>query len=152
MKNTEGVSGSYCGADCGNCAFNQSCKGCGTTCGRPFGGDCIAAGYIKTGGKDAYLAFKQVLLDEINATLDALGYPPAEKLYELCGSYVNLGYTLPNGMTVGFLKDGNVYLGTQIQLPDTGTCIGVVADTTFILICSYRENGESPELLLFKKR
>ena len=48
-----------CGADCGKCSFKDSCKGCEKTCGRPFGGSCVAAEYIRTGGKEAYLELKK---------------------------------------------------------------------------------------------
>ena len=35
-----------CGADCTNCKWSAGCKGCRATCGKPFGGGCIAAEYI----------------------------------------------------------------------------------------------------------
>ena len=41
---------SICGANCEKCSFMDSCRGCAATRGRPFGGACIAAEYIKTGG------------------------------------------------------------------------------------------------------
>ena len=31
-------------------------------------------------------------------------------------------------------------------------CFGILADMDFILICTYDENGENPELVLYKKR
>ena len=45
-----------------------------------------------------------------------------------------------------------IYLGTQIEIADVGICYGVVADTTFILICSYGSDGSNPEIVLFKRR
>ena len=142
----------YCGADCGNCPFSQNCKGCLATCGSPFGGRCVAAQYIRTGGKNAYEEFKKNLTDEINMILEAEGIPQASSLNELPGHYVNLVYRLPNGESVKFLDDRNVYLGTQIELPDNERCIGVIADTTFILVCSYGEGGNDPELILYRRR
>ena len=84
--------------------------------------------------------------------LEAEGILQASSLNELPGHYVNLVYRLPNGESVKFLDDRNVYLGTQIELPDNERCIGVIADTTFILVCSYGEGGNDPELILYKKR
>ena len=31
-------------------------------------------------------------------------------------------------------------------------CFGVAANMDFILICTYEENGENPELVIYKKR
>ena len=141
-----------CGANCDQCSFKNTCKGCAATCGSPFGGTCVAAEYIKIGGREKYAEFKQGLLQEINALLKDNDIPPAGALYELHGFYVNLPYAFPNGETVKFLKDKNIYLGSQIEVPGMERCCGVVADTTFILICSYGENGADPELILYKKR
>ena len=43
-------------------------------------------------------------------------------------------------------------LGAQVELADSGLCCGVVADTTFILLCRYGCGGADPELVLYKKR
>ena len=143
-----------CGADCDKCSFNfkDSCRGCAATCGRPFGGSCIAAEYIKAGGKEKYSEFKQMLLREVNSLLEANGIPKAENLNELPGAFVNLAYPIPSGKAVKFLDDTKIYLGTQIEFGDMGVCFGVVADTGFILICSYSVNGSEPELIAYKKR
>lgn len=141
-----------CGANCEGCNFNKNCRGCEATCGRPFGGVCIAAEYIKVSGKEKYEEFKQGLLNEINALLTENGIPEAEALCELAGSFVNLEYRLPSGETVKFLDDKNIYLCTQIELADTGICCGVVADMSFILVCNYGTDGTDPELILYKKR
>jgi len=138
---------SICGAKCSECAFEEKCEGCERTCGRPFGGDCVAAEYVKIGGYDAYAEFKKVLLKEINELLEQNSFPKIEKLYELSGKTVNVKYTLPNGEKVKFLDDANVYLGSQTELFDTGIKLGVVADTTFILVSAYGERGANPELL-----
>ena len=65
--------GSICGASCEECRMKDECRGCEATCGSPFGGKCIAAEYIKTGGKAAYDEFKAGLLAEVNALLRAEG-------------------------------------------------------------------------------
>lgn len=112
--------GSICGAKCDECSLKNECKGCSATHGSPFGGKCIAAEYIKIAGKDAYTAFKNGLLDEVNCLLKGEGLPTADALYELCGQFVNLEYRIPSGSTVKFLEDKNIYLGTQIEFADKG--------------------------------
>lgn len=141
-----------CGANCAECGFVNDCRGCAATCGRPFGGSCVAAEYIKLGGREKYNEFKHILLKEVNELLTANGIPTAEKLNELPGAFVNLAYPLPNGKAVKMLDDTKVYLGTQIEFANTGICCGAVADTTFILICSYSVDGSEPELIAYKKR
>lgn len=102
------------------------------------------------GGK--FEALKQQLLQEINA-LNIEGMPKVEKLNALVGSYVNLAYRLPNGHTVKFLDDETTYLGNQLPCEFGGDrCFGVLANMDFILVCTYEENGENPELLIYKKR
>ena len=142
----------YCGANCDSCPSRDGCRGCRATGGSPFGGRCVAAEYIKFGGLEAYRAFKEQLLAEINALLSAEGAPPAAGLHELVGAYVKLEYETPGGEKIRVLDDKYVYLGAQVELADSGLCCGVVADTTFILLCRYGEGGADPELVLFKKR
>ena len=146
------MTNAYCGANCGKCQFKGTCKGCRETGGSPFGGRCVAAEYVKTGGLAAYKAFKKSLTDEINALLTAEGLPTTDSLYELVGREVNLEYAMPSGEKVKLLNDNNIYLGAQIAFADLGVCYGVVADTTFILICSYSVNGSEPEIVLYKRR
>ena len=141
-----------CGADCESCPFGENCAGCEATCGKPFGGDCVAAQYIRVGGKEAYAAFKQGLLAEINALLTANGIPQAEALHELPGSFVNLAYPLPSGQAVPFLDDTKVYLGCQVEFADLGVCYGAVADAGFLLVCRYGRDGADPELVAYQKR
>ncbi len=143
---------SICSAKCNECYFKENCKGCESTCGKPFGGSCIAAEYIKLGGKEAYDKFKNSLLDEINGLLKSNGLPEADGLNELPGNFVNLSYPIPSGEEIKMLDDTKVYLGTQIEFGNMGVCYGVVADTSFILVCSYGINGSDPELLIYKKR
>ena len=96
--------------------------------------------------------FKQQLIKEINELhIDVL--PKVEKLNALVGKYVNLEYTLPNGKKVKFLDDQKTYLGNQLESEFGGErCFGILANMDFILVCTYEENGENPELLLYKKR
>ena len=143
---------SICGANCKECIFKSECAGCEKTCGKPFGGRCIAAEYIKVGGLDSYNTFKEKLLSEINCLLKAEGLPTADKLYELSGQFVNLEYPLPSGKTVKLLNDKNIYLGCQVEYADLGVCYGVVADAGFILISSYSVDSGEPEIVLYKRR
>ncbi|MCR5653876.1 MAG: DUF3795 domain-containing protein [Ruminococcus sp.] len=143
---------SICGADCAKCPTKDECKGCAVTNGSPFGGRCVAAEYIRFGGKEKYSEFKQELLGEINNLLRANDIPDAAELCELSGKYVNLPYPLPSGDYIKLLNDKNIYLGTQIEFADLGICYGVVADTNFILVCSYSVDGSEPELIAYKKR
>ena len=100
----------------------------------------------------AFEAFKKQLIDEINA-LNIAGMPKLEKLNALVGSYVNLAYPLPNGSAAQFLDDNATYLGNQLECTDgENKCFGVLANMEFILVCTYKENGQEPELLLYKKR
>ena len=140
----------FCGACCDNCGNKENCKGCVATGGSPFGGRCIAAEYIKAHGRESYAEFKQELLCKVNTLLSRNGIPEATALYELPGFYVNLAYPLPSGETVKFLNDKNIYLGAQIEGAGNGRCYGVVADESFVLVCSYGDGGKEPELLLYK--
>lgn len=142
----------YCGANCENCGIKENCHGCTATCGSPFGGRCVAAEYIKVGGRKGFEDFKAKLLEEINELLKAEGLGKAEELCELAGSFINLEYTMPSGEKVKLLNDKNIYLGTQIEFAEMGVCYGVAADASFILISSYSVDGSEPEIVLYKRR
>jgi len=108
--------------------------------------------YKNLAGKEKFDEFKKQLIDEINA-LHIEGMPKVEKLNALVGGYVNLEYRLPNGKLVKFLDDGATYLGTQLECEFGGNrCFGIAANMDFILVCTYEENGENPELVIYKKR
>jgi transcriptional regulator with XRE-family HTH domain len=108
--------------------------------------------YKELGGNEAFEQFKKTLIDEINA-LNIEGMPKLEKLNALVGSYINLEYRLPNGKMVKYLDDNATYLGNQLEYIFGGDrCFGIAANMDFILICTYEENGENPELVLYKKR
>lgn len=143
-----------CGANCAECPSNQNCCGCAETSGCPYGKQCFIAEYILTGGIENYRSFKKGIVDEINA-LHIDGMDKVTELYPLVGRFVNLEYPLINGSTVKFLDDDDMYLGAQVKnlYDDSGkTCFGVVAREGFILVCSYGENCENPQLVLYKNR
>ena len=109
--------------------------------------------YVEIGGQEAFHAFKQQLISELNALLHTEGLPSVHDLNVLPGSFVNLEYRLPNGQTVKFLEDNATYLGSQLECEGgENRCFGIVANMDFLLVCSYEENGENPELVLYKKR
>ena len=108
--------------------------------------------YKNLAGAKQFEQFKQQLMDEINA-LHVEGMPKVEKLNALVGGYINLAYRLPNGTCVRFLDDGATYLGNQLECEFGGSrCFGIAANMDFILISTYEENGENPELVIYKKR
>ena len=107
--------------------------------------------YASLGGEEKFEEFKKQLMDEINA-LQIEGLPEVKALNALAGGYVNLEYPLPNGKAVPFLNDSATYLGCQLESEFGGRCFGVVANMDFLLVCTYEENGENPELVLYKKR
>ena len=108
--------------------------------------------YESLGGEEKFSEFKKQLMEEFNA-LNIAGMPKVESLNALVGSFVNLEYTLPNGRTVKFLDDHATYLGTQLECEFGGErCFGLVANMDFLLVCTYGENGEAPELVVYKKR
>ena len=108
--------------------------------------------YTNLAGAEKFAEFKQQLIDEINALLIE-GMPKVEKLNALVGGYINLEYRLPNGNLVKFLDDGATYLGNQLECEFGGNrCFGIAANMDFILVCTYEENGENPELVIYKKR
>lgn len=136
---------SICGADCANCQWSATCKGCDHE-------KCFIAKYIKTGGKEKYDEFKQTLISEFNS-LSIPGMPKINELYALVGKYVNLEYPLPGGETVKFLDDNSMYLGNQVECEfGEGRCYGMVAGLDFLLVCEYGENGVDPEIVVYKRR
>ena len=107
--------------------------------------------YAEIGGKEKLEEFKGQLIQEFNTLLDIEGLPKVEELNVLPGEFVNIEYTLPNGAKAKFLDDKQTYLGSQLE-SEFGKCVGIVASMDFLLICTYEENGENPELLVYKKR
>lgn len=108
--------------------------------------------YAELAGDGKFEEFKSRLIDEINA-LHIEGMPRVEKLNALVGRYINLEYRLPNGKYEKFLDDNATYLGNQSECEfGGGRCFGIAANMDFILISTYEENGENPELVIYKKR
>ncbi|MBQ4074067.1 MAG: helix-turn-helix domain-containing protein [Clostridia bacterium] len=108
--------------------------------------------YAQIGGEEKFEAFKQQIIEEFNA-LHIDGMPEVKSLHILPGSFINLEYTLPNGVSVKFLDDPSTYLGNQLPCIFGGErCFGIAANMDFLLVCSYEKNGENPELILYKKR
>jgi len=108
--------------------------------------------YKELAGDGAFEKFKETLIGEINE-LNIEGMPHLTKLNALVGSYVNLEYRLPNGNMVKILDDNTTYLGNQLECEfGGGRCFGVVCNMEFILVCTYEENGENPEVVIYKKR
>lgn len=148
---------SICGADCESCSFGQcnSCKGCQSTNGCPFGKACFIAGYIKVGGLDAYHEFKKQIISEFNA-IEVEGMAEITELYALNGAFVNLEYTLPSGEKQKLLDDRAIYLGTQTECmfsdKDNPRCFGLVAAQDFLLVSEYGADGSNPEIVAFKRR
>lgn len=108
--------------------------------------------YSELGGEENFDEFKEQIIGEFNS-LNVAGLPKVENLNVLSGSFINLEYTLPNGTSVKFLDDNATYLGNQLPCEFGGDrCFGIAANMEFLLVCTYEENGESPELVIYKKR
>lgn len=108
--------------------------------------------YEKLGGNGAFDEFKKLLIEQINA-LKIEGMPKLTKLNPIVGSYINLEYRLPGGKSANFLDDNATYLGNRLECEFGGSkYFGIAANMDFILISTYEENGENPELILYKKR
>lgn len=140
-----------CGADCSICPMKANCKGCSETDGHPFGGNCITAECYKNGGKECFREFKARLIKEFN-DLAIPDMPEITELYPLCGAFINMEYTLPNGEKVRLLSDSKIYLGNQVEKGNNCRCYGLAADEKYLLVCEYGENGASPEIIVYKKR
>ncbi len=109
--------------------------------------------YARIGGKEKFEEFKRQIIDEFNTLLHVEGLPKVEDLNVLSGSFINLEYRLPNGQLVKFLDDRATYLGNQLECEFGGSrCYGIAANMDFLLVCSYEENGENPELIVYQKR
>lgn len=101
--------------------------------------------------KNNFEKFKKELINDFNS-LHIEGMPKVAELSALIGAYVNLEYTMPNGHKIKYLDDGATYLGYQLEGAAGGRCFGLVGNADFLLVCTYGENGEDPELLVYKKR
>lgn len=109
--------------------------------------------YIKLGGKEKFVEFKNKIVDEFNTLLCIEGLPKVTDLNVLPGCFVNLEYRLPNGQMTKFLDDNATYLGSQLECEFGGDrCFGIVANMEFLLVCTYEKDGANPELVVYKKR
>ena len=108
--------------------------------------------YAEIGGKEKLEEFKKQLIHEFNTLLHIEGLPKVENLNVLSGEFINMEYTLPNGEKVKFLDDKQTYLGSQLESKYGGRCFGIAANMDFLLVCTYEENGDNPELVIYKKR
>ena len=146
-----------CGANCEECDLfkNSKCRGCKNTNGCPFGKKCWIAKYIEVGGVENYNTLKNELIDELNS-LNIDGMPKIEELYPLHGEFVNMDYPLPNNNKTKLLSDNESYLGNQVESifndEEIKKYFGVLANMNFILVCEYGENGNNPEIIIYKKR
>jgi len=108
--------------------------------------------YTALGGQEKFDAFKQQLLDEINA-LAIDGLPRAEALHPMPGRAFNPEFTLPNGTSVRFREDDAVYLGAQLPCLFGGSRRFVlIAHMTFLLVYPCEADGSDPQLVLYQKR
>ena len=108
--------------------------------------------YAEIGGREGFEEFKRQLICEFNDLLRIEGLPRVENLNVLSGEFINMEYTLPNGQKVKFLDDDATYLANQLECEFGGRCFGIAASMDFLLVCTYEENGENPELVIYKKR
>ena len=108
--------------------------------------------YAELGGDKRFKEFKETLIREFNE-LHIEGMPEVKSLNFLVGGYINMEYSLPNGKRVKFLDDDATYLANQLECEFGGNrCFGIAGNMDFLLVCTYEENGENPELVVYKKR
>jgi len=108
--------------------------------------------YSELGGESEFAVFKRQIIKELN-DLHIEGMPEVRSLNFLVGGYINMEYTLPGGERVKFLDDNATYLGTQLECEfGGGRCFGIAANMDFLLVCTYGQDGEAPELVMYKKR
>lgn len=62
------------------------------------------------------------------------------------------GCAKTDGQSIKFLEDNNVYWGSQIEIPGSVRCYGIVADDRYLLVCEYGCGGADPQIILYKKR
>ena len=93
---------------------------------------------------------KEMLIEEFNAL--GIQSLQVKDLNLLNGFFVNLEYTLANGQSVKLLEDDRVYWGSQIEIPVSDRCYGIVADDKYLLVCEYGCNGTEPQIIVYKKR
>lgn len=128
---------SICEINCGACELKDTCQGCPN----PFGRGCVLAENTE---------LKAQIIVEFNA-LGIEDMPEVIDLNCLCGSYINLEYTMASGQKIRFWNDNKIYLGNQLEKKNTNRCYGLTADEKNLLVCEYGENGIDPEIIVYKK-
>jgi len=139
---------SICGADCTQCGFESSCKGCEASDAHPFGEPCMVADHCRKG---TYAELWQEAIAAFNA-LGIADLPEVTELYALRGAIVNPEYTLPGGQKAKLWNDDRIYLGNQLPKRGSNRCYGIAADEKYLMVSEYCENGADPEIVVFKRR
>ena len=70
---------------------------------------------------------------------------------EFKGSFINLGYPLPNGQAVKLWDDNKIYFGNQIHKKGCNRCYGIAADEKYLMVSEYGENGSDAEIVIFQR-
>lgn len=104
----------------------------------------------KKDGMEAFKDLKRKVINEFNS-LKISGLKVSD-LNLLNGFFVNLEYELPSGQKVKLLKDNDIYLGNQIEIPGSDRCYGIVADDKYLLVCQYGCMGADPEIVAYVRR
>ena len=53
---------------------------------------------------------------------------------------------------VELLRDGEIYLGCQVERPGSERCYGLAANGEHLVVCEYGCGGADPQLVLYKRR
>ncbi|WP_322181130.1 DUF3795 domain-containing protein [Neglectibacter caecimuris] len=146
-----------CGLDCNDCPGKETCPGCEEVGGQGkcviyacasshTGNDCESCHYF-----DGACHRKERLIQEFN-DLGIKDMPRVTDLTALPGHYINLEYTLPGGQKAKLWDDKRIYLGAQLEKPNSERCYGLTADENYLLVCEYGENGSDPEIVCYRRR
>ena len=93
---------------------------------------------------------KEKLIKEFNK----LGIPDMDEVkevYDGAGSFVNLDFPLPSGLTAKFWDNDKMYYIAQLEKRGSERCYGLTADEKYLLVCEYGEGGSDPEIVVFKR-
>ena len=93
---------------------------------------------------------KEILIEQFNM-LTIPGMEEVKELYEAKGSFVNLPFLLPSGLTPKFWDDDKTYYIAQLENNKSDRCFGLTADEMYLMVCEYGEGGSNPEIVLFKR-
>ncbi len=143
------MANSICGVDCMKCELSNTCSGCSETKGHPFGEECMVALCLKD-GKNTLCEFKKNLIASFNA-LNIEDMEEVTELNALKGSFVNIGYTLPNGQIIKFWNNNRIYFGNQLCKKGSERCYGIIADEKYLMVSEYDGYGSNAEVVVFKR-